>query len=70
MANVNVPEMWSITDTINNTGLTRNFLMQLIKMDRIKYTKTGKKYLINAASLCDYLNGDPPQNNANLTEDN
>ena len=60
-----VPEMWSITQTINNTGLSRRYLMQLISSQQIIYVRTGRKYLINAASLRDYLNS-KPQNNINM----
>lgn len=56
---IDMPDMWSITDTIRYTGLSRKYLMQLILSGQITYVRTGRKYLINAVSLRDYLNGKP-----------
>lgn len=50
-----VPEMWTITQAREKTGFSRVFLMELIKSGKIKYVKAGKKYIINAESLCEYL---------------
>lgn len=50
-----VPEMWSITMAVNKTGLSRKYVYTLIANRQIKYIKSGRKYLVNAQSLCDYL---------------
>lgn len=60
-----MPDMWSITQAVDRTGLARKYVYQLIAANKITYVRTGRKYLINAASLRDYLNG-KPQNNINM----
>lgn len=52
-----LPKMLSITEVIKSTNLSRKYIMDLIESGEIKYIRTGAKYLINAESLSDYLNG-------------
>lgn len=53
----NLPKMLSITEVTKTTNLSRKYVMDLINEGKIKYIRTGSKYLINAESLSDYLNG-------------
>lgn len=64
-----MPDMWSITQAVNRTGLARKYVYQLIASGQITYVRTGRKYLINAASLRDYLNGDQ-KNKSKLQQGN
>lgn len=52
---IKAPEMWSINEAIKQTNLSRVFITRLIKNEKIAYVNTGRKYLINAESLCNYL---------------
>lgn len=52
---ITVPKMWSVREAATETNTATSFIRKLITGKKIKYIKTGKKYLINAESLCDYL---------------
>ncbi len=58
---IDVPVMWSLKQTETKTGLKRPTLIHLVKSGKIKYIRLGAgqrgKILINAQSLCDYLQG-------------
>ena len=58
-----LPVMLSITEASAQTHVSAKLLRQLIHTDTIVYVRTGRKYLINEASLRDYLNG--KRNNIN-----
>lgn len=48
--------MRTIRQTAEETGLHEYFIRQLVKQDRIKYVKAGRKVLINLDLLIEYLN--------------
>lgn len=52
----NVPRMRTIKQTAQETGLHEYFIRQLVKQDKIKYIKAGRKTLINLDLFIDYLN--------------
>ncbi len=52
----NVPRMRTIRQTAEETGLHEYFIRQLVKQDRIRYVKAGRKVLINLDLLIEYLN--------------
>ena len=52
-----VPQMWSVKEAAQNTNTATSFIRRLLRENKIKYIKTGKKFLINAKSLCDFLDG-------------
>lgn len=53
-----LPQMLSMTDAMQRTGLSRRYIMDLITGGKIKYIQIHRKYLINAQSLGDYLCGE------------
>lgn len=53
--NKEIPQMWTIRESMQKTGISRFLIMTLIESGKIIYVKTGRKYLINAESLCNYL---------------
>ena len=53
---IKIPRMIGIDDAAEMFGLTRYFVRQLCLQKRIVFVKAGKKYLVNAERLADYLN--------------
>lgn len=57
-----VPVVWTLEQAEIETGLKRFTLTNLVKSGKIKYIRLGAgqrgKILINARSLCDFMNGD------------
>lgn len=51
-----VPRMRTIKQTAQETGLHEYFVRQLVKQDKIKYIRAGRKVLINLDLFIDYLN--------------
>lgn len=51
------PKMASITQCSIISGLAYTTIRRMVLEGKIKYIKTGKKYLVNLDSLSDYLNG-------------
>ncbi len=51
-----IPRMLKIDEAAAEFGLTRHFVRQLCLNDKIVYVKAGRKYLINAEKLAEYLN--------------
>lgn len=62
-----IPEMKSISEASIIVGLTKYHVRQLVLQDKIKYVRSGVKYLLNMNSLINYLNnGD----NATVSDSN
>ncbi len=55
-AELKIPRMVGIDEAAAMFGLTRYFVRQLCLQRKIVFVKAGKKYLINAERLADYLN--------------
>ena len=53
--NMAIPQMWTIAQAAQETNTTYTYIRSLVKSNQIKYVKAGRKYLINAQSLCDYF---------------
>lgn len=51
-----LPNMKSIKEMTQLTGLSYSFLRQLCLQNKIIHIRTGKKYLINYDRFIDYLN--------------
>lgn len=51
------PKLASITQCSIISGLAYSTIRRMILEGKIKYIKTGKKYLVNIDSLSEYLNG-------------
>ncbi|MGN0623916.1 MAG: helix-turn-helix domain-containing protein [Oscillospiraceae bacterium] len=50
-----LPRMRTIKQTAEETGLHEYFIRQLVKQDKIKYVKAGRKVLVNLDKLIEYL---------------
>ena len=67
--NFYMPEMKKINQAAEIAGLSKYFVRQLVLQQKIKYVKTGKKYLVNIESLIDYLNnGESHYDETELTQ--
>lgn len=51
------PDMVTIRELANRTGLSESHIRRLCKTNKIKYIRAGVKYLINYDRFIDYLNG-------------
>lgn len=54
--NFTIPCYKTIEDTARIVGLAKYHVRQLVLNNKIKYIKTGKKYLVNVDNLITYLN--------------
>lgn len=50
-----LPRMRTIKQTAEETGLHEYFIRQLVKQDKIKYVKAGRKVLVNLDKFIEYL---------------
>ena len=53
--NFSVPKFETIAKCANLTGLAKYHIRQLVLNQRVKFIKTGKKYLVQLDSLIEYL---------------
>ena len=53
-----IPILKTIGDSANATGISKYQVRQLVLNNKIKYIRSGVKYLVNLESLIDYLNGE------------
>lgn len=52
-----IPQMLTIRELAEHTGLSESHIRKLCKTNKIKYIRAGVKYLINYDRFIDYLNG-------------
>ncbi|WP_243871884.1 excisionase family DNA-binding protein [Faecalicatena fissicatena] len=50
-----IPTMVSIKEASRQTGISYEFIRQLIRERKIIYVRAGVKFLVNMESLVDYL---------------
>lgn len=60
--NFTVPVMKTIKETAKILGLSKYFVRQLVLQNKIKYVKSGTKFLINLENLINYLNSGSTEN--------
>ena len=53
---MHVPKMLTIEETAKTFNLPKNFIRQAVLDGRIVYVKAGKKFLINAHKVEEWLN--------------
>lgn len=51
-----IPTMKSIIECSEIVGLAKYHVRQLVLQGKVKYVRSGSKYLVNVDSLIDYLN--------------
>ena len=54
---VDYPEMITIREAAKRTGLSYDSIRKMVNAGELTYIKVGKKFLINAGKLCEFLNG-------------
>lgn len=52
----NIPLMKTINEVSEIVGLKKYHIRQLVLQNKVKFIKSGKKYIINFDSLIEYLN--------------
>ena len=63
---IDVPCMITINEAAQIVKLAKYHIRQLVLQDKVKYIKTGRKYLLNLDSLINYLqNGDKKERKEN-----
>lgn len=55
--NYDIPEMVTIREASNRTGVSYDYLRKMCINNQIAYIRAGVKYLINFGKLVEYLNG-------------
>lgn len=53
-----IPIMLPIKEVAKQTGLSYNYIRTLCLQNKIRYVKTGSKYLVNMNKFIEFLNGD------------
>lgn len=56
MKEIQIPKMLSIAQTAKVIGLAKHYVRQLVLQGKVKYIRSGVKYLLNLDSLINYLN--------------
>lgn len=51
-----IPEIKTISEASKIVGLSKYHVRKLVLQDKIKYVRSGVKYLVNVDSLINYLN--------------
>lgn len=51
-----IPHLKTISEASKIVGLTKYHVRKLVLQDKIKYVRSGVKYLVNVDSLINYLN--------------
>ena len=63
---IDIPCMITINEAAQIVKLAKYHIRQLVLQDKVKYIKTGRKYLLNLDSLINYLqNGDKKERKEN-----
>ena len=53
---IKIPVMKTIKESAKIVGLSEYFIRQLVLKNKIKFVKSGAKYLVNVDYLIDFLN--------------
>ena len=56
LANFKLPIMATINECAKNVGLAKYHVRRLVLQGKVKYVRSGSKYLVNVGSLIEYLN--------------
>ncbi len=54
--NIKIPKMKTILEASKIAGLTKYHVRKLVLQGKVKYVRSGIKYLLNLDSLINYLN--------------
>lgn len=56
-----IPTMKTIKECSKILGLTKYHIRQLVLQEKVKFVRSGSKYLVNVDSLIEYLNNGETQ---------
>lgn len=56
MKEIQIPRMLSIAQAAKVIGLAQHYVRQLVLQGKVKFVRSGVKYLLNMDSLINYLN--------------
>lgn len=56
LGNFKLPIMATINECAKNVGLAKYHVRRLVLQGKVKYVRSGSKYLVNVGSLIEYLN--------------
>lgn len=61
-----IPTMKSISECSEIVGLAKYHVRRLVLQGKVKYVRSGSKYLVNVDSLIEYLNNGETQTNTEI----
>lgn len=65
-----IPTMKSISECSEIVGLAKYHVRRLVLQGKVKYVRSGSKYLVNVDSLIEYLNNGETQTNTESENSN
>lgn len=65
-----IPQMMTIEKAAKFANLTKYHTRQLVLQGKVKFVKSGVKYLVNVDSLIEYLNNGEPQTEVEKQDNN
>ncbi len=66
----NVPTMKSICECSQIAGLAKYHVRRLVLQGKVRYVRSGSKYLVNVDSLIEYLNNGETQTETEEQDNN
>ena len=70
LTQLNMPQLENIKQTAKLTGLAVYHVRKLVQQRKVKYVRSGSKYLVNVNSLIEYLNNGETQTNTEIENSN
>mgnify|MGYP001062997293 FL=1 len=65
-----IPTMKSISECSEIVGLAKYHVRRLVLQGKVKYVRSGSKYLVNVDSLIEYLNNGETQSETEEQDNN
>ena len=65
-----IPQMMTIEKAAKFANLTKYHTRQLVLQGKVKFVKSGVKYLVNVDRLIEYLNNGEPQTEVEKQDNN
>lgn len=70
LTQLNMPHLETIKQTAKLTGLAVYHVRKLVQQRKVKYVRSGSKYLVNVNSLIEYLNNGETKTNIEIENSN
>lgn len=65
-----IPTMKSISECSEIVGLAKYHVRRLVLQGKVRYVRSGSKYLVNVDSLIEYLNNGETQTETEVQDNN